>query len=89
MKSLIQKEIVILSHEGIVSQMLEVRLDGIRVCLDNNPETWKAIKIALDMGKIVRCERTMWGGEVKKFDWKGSPSYNCRFGKEATNVKLG
>lgn len=77
--------VAMVGHEGVISDTITVRVNGGELhSLKNEPGAWRWLKVLLDNGAKITCEQHLWSGEVKRFDWKGSPSYEYRFGKNGT-----
>lgn len=72
--------IVLIQQEGVLADTIDVKMNGKRESLSNVPATWEWLKMNLEAGVDVTVERHMWDGRIQRFDWKGSPSYNYRFG---------
>lgn len=75
------KEIVVISHEGLISAEIELEVDGKPMCVKNEPRAWEALKVALDFGVNIVVHRKMYGGEIRKQAFRDSAMYLCRFDK--------
>lgn len=74
-------EIILRSHEGVICDTLDIEWLEKRRTIKNCKENWNWLKQRVDDGINVVVERKKWGGEIEIFNWVGSPSYICRFGK--------
>jgi hypothetical protein len=73
------EKIILHSHEGCISDTLEIEIFGEIKAVKNEMGNWKLLKELADLGNKVVVHYKKWSGEVIESDWVGSPSYTCRF----------